>query len=333
MVISEIRLVCLLGAILSRYVELCTSPRTGEWFNITYMFRFNTMLKKVQELFTPCDEEILFKPSKSTPKQILKEFINSFPNCCKVLVHLPDVEFFLDNWKFAGKPVPFIPTLDDFAYWFKRDSLWFAEEEDAVPFGDPQRVNVLMGPVAASRINQIEPVGHILDDINRGSSELLSVSPPPHPGISRFHKSDPLEKLQESIPRDAKVRFKIDPWLAVLREWLACHPDLHRLIIEEHSFGCSEGSKMIENVLRKILKPKDDGRRLELIQDDESVVLRILEPQCVAELTTNVSASEFSAVFKYELSPESLAFTVKFVPERTLAPLQYTRDPELCLNA
>lgn len=53
------------------------------------------------------------------------------------------------NRRAGQKPVPYITALDDqFELWFKKDSLWAAEDIDAVFDQDPQRVAILQGPVA-----------------------------------------------------------------------------------------------------------------------------------------------------------------------------------------
>ncbi|KAF1774831.1 HotDog domain [Phytophthora cactorum] len=82
----------------------------------------------------------------------------------------PGLRFFLDLCRTGGKPVNFVPVIDtEFKTWFKKDSLWYSEDLDAVPERDAQRVFVLQGPVAVRYSTVVdEPVADILNGIATG---------------------------------------------------------------------------------------------------------------------------------------------------------------------
>ncbi|KAL4945594.1 acyl transferase domain-containing protein [Aspergillus oleicola] len=106
----------------------------------------------------------------------LASFANACPTAKQNLLNPEDVAFFLMQCKQPGrKPVNFIPALDgDFEFYFKKDSLWQAEDIDSVVGQDAGRVCILHGPVAAqySRFES-EPVAYILDTITAGVASLL----------------------------------------------------------------------------------------------------------------------------------------------------------------
>ncbi|CAD6892303.1 unnamed protein product, partial [Tilletia caries] len=101
----------------------------------------------------------------------------SYADATKILLAAEDVSFFLALCQRPGqKPIPFIPVLDDesFQTWFKKDSLWQAEDIDAVFDQDPQRVCVLQGPVAARHATKVdEPIREMLGGIEQKLIQLL----------------------------------------------------------------------------------------------------------------------------------------------------------------
>ncbi|RDW87105.1 Fatty acid synthase beta subunit [Aspergillus mulundensis] len=113
---------------------------------------------------------------QEAPDQFLAAFANACPTAKEDLLNPEDISFFLMQCKLPGrKPVNFIPALDDdFEFYFKKDSLWQAEDVDAVVSRDPERVCILHGPVAARYSNvESEPVGYILDCISAGVAVRL----------------------------------------------------------------------------------------------------------------------------------------------------------------
>lgn len=122
---------------------------------------------------------------RQSPDRFLESFARACPTAEDDLLNPEDVSFFLKQCKQPGrKPVNFIPALDeDFEFYFKKDSLWQAEDIDAVEGCDAQRVCILHGPVAAqySRYPS-EPAGYILDSITEGV-------------VTRLHENSMAEEL------------------------------------------------------------------------------------------------------------------------------------------
>ncbi|EPQ31808.1 fatty acid synthase [Pseudozyma flocculosa PF-1] len=73
-------------------------------------------------------------------------------------------------WRAGQKPPPFITRFgEDFATQFKKDSLWQAEDLDAVVDRDPQRVCILQGPIAVRGQSTVdEPVADVLGSVEAG---------------------------------------------------------------------------------------------------------------------------------------------------------------------
>ena len=113
------------------------------------------------------------------PDVYLKSFLQAYPNAFEELLHPEDVSYFISLCLQKGqKPINFIPRLDEnFETWFKKDSLWQAEDIDAVIDRDVQRVCIIHGPVAA-RYSHIadEPSKSILDNILTSWTESIRLS-------------------------------------------------------------------------------------------------------------------------------------------------------------
>ncbi|GAA93988.1 uncharacterized protein L969DRAFT_81472 [Mixia osmundae IAM 14324] len=118
------------------------------------------------------------------PEVFLDKFLKKYSSAQQIVLASEDVKYFVQAAQRPGqKPVPFIPVLDSsFEVWFKKDSLWQAEDIDAVFDQDPQRVCILQGPVAAKYCTKInEPVKTMLGDIERSLTASV---------IERFYAGD-----------------------------------------------------------------------------------------------------------------------------------------------
>ncbi|KAJ7285205.1 fatty acid synthase [Mycena rebaudengoi] len=146
-----------------RWVDLSLRNLTGDW------------LRRVEERFAGVNGGAA-KPSLlqsytslDNPLPFIESFFQAYPVGTQQLLASEDSAFFLAISQRAGqKPVPFIPVLDaSFEVWFKKDSLWAAEDIEAVFDQDPQRVCILQGPVAVkhSKVKD-EPIKDLLGNIN-----------------------------------------------------------------------------------------------------------------------------------------------------------------------
>ena len=158
--------------VLLRLVELCYVDAEKRWIDHTYRSLIFNFIFRLQQRFSR--EEILVKsPDDLIQDGILSyisNLINHFGSCKEELLTSEDVLYFLQICSVPTiKPVPFIPVLDEsFEFWFKKDSLWAAEDINAIPDKDPQRVCILQGPVAVRYSSKIdETCQEILDNINQ----------------------------------------------------------------------------------------------------------------------------------------------------------------------
>ncbi|KAI0368773.1 fatty acid synthase [Pilatotrama ljubarskyi] len=140
-----------------RWIDLSLRNLTGDW------------LRRVEERFAGVNghgEKPSMLQSYSSldkPQAFVEEFFKTYPAATEQLLASEDKAYFLAISQRPGqKPVPFIPVLDASF----EDSLWAAEDIDAVFDQDPQRVCILQGPVAVkhSKVKD-EPIKDMLGNI------------------------------------------------------------------------------------------------------------------------------------------------------------------------
>ncbi|KAL4882434.1 acyl transferase domain-containing protein [Aspergillus karnatakaensis] len=169
--------------VLARLVELMYVEHK-RWIDPSYVDLAMTVAQRWFERLPPPvfggPENPTMSLLRDSPHSFLSKFASSCPTASEDLLSLEDISFFLIQCKRPGiKPVNFIPALDaDFEFYFKKDSLWQAEDVEAVVGQDAGRVCILHGPVAAqySRIES-EPAAAILNTITAGLVRRLQSEP------------------------------------------------------------------------------------------------------------------------------------------------------------
>ncbi|KAJ6458552.1 fatty acid synthase [Mycena sanguinolenta] len=139
-----------------------------------------TVLRMVQLMFVAHEKRwvdiLLGNLTGDWLRRIEERFAGAYPIATRQLLASEDSAFFLAIAQCLGqKPVPFIPVLDaSFEVWFKKDSLWAAEDIEAVFDQDPQRVCILQGPMAVkhSKVKD-EPIKDLLGNINSALIQRL----------------------------------------------------------------------------------------------------------------------------------------------------------------
>ena len=150
-----------------RMIELMYVAHQSRWIDHSYKAIVSDLIWRIYERFTfQQDARIndLERPFVSA-----KELARDIPQCQEQLISPEDVKYFLAICKRPGrKPVNFVPCLnEDFELWFKKDSLWQAEDVEAVIDQDVGRVCILQGPMAAHYSKKVdEPAGDILNGIH-----------------------------------------------------------------------------------------------------------------------------------------------------------------------
>ncbi|KAF7311699.1 Fatty acid synthase subunit alpha [Mycena indigotica] len=131
-----------------RMVRLMFVAHEQRWIDVSLRNLTGDWLRRVEERFAGVNgggqKPSLLQSYKSLedPLPFIKSFLNEYPIATKQLLAAEDSAYLLAISQRPGhKPVPFIPVLDaTFEVWFKKDSLWAAEDIEAVFDQDPQRV-------------------------------------------------------------------------------------------------------------------------------------------------------------------------------------------------
>ncbi|KAL9936912.1 hypothetical protein V8E36_004147 [Tilletia maclaganii] len=174
-----------------RMVRLLFVAHQARWIDASLQRLMGDWLRRVEERFAGIESggrKLSMIQSYAVldkePTAFLDCFFAEYADATTVLLAAEDVSFFLALCQRPGqKPVPFIPVLDEnFQTWFKKDSLWQAEDLDAVFDQDPQRVCVLQGPMAARRATKVdEPIKDMLGGVEQRLIQLL---------LERFYGGD-----------------------------------------------------------------------------------------------------------------------------------------------
>ncbi|KZT67951.1 hypothetical protein DAEQUDRAFT_367722 [Daedalea quercina L-15889] len=261
-----------------RWVDLSLRNLTGDW------------LRRIEERFAGIDRgskaSILQSYSSlDKPTDFIQQFFAEYPVATEQLLASEDKAFFLAISQRPGqKPVPFIPVLDaNFEVWFKKDSLWAAEDIEAVFDQDPQRVCILQGPVAVKHATKKdEPIKEMLDnitamlvdklaqrlyggDLNRvPTADYLSVKPVPLP------KSTVASLDVERAIESNTITYSVGSTLPEASIWLEtlAGPRQHWLRALLASTTIVQGTSYIDNPMRRLFAPRR-GQKVVISVDGE----------------------------------------------------------------
>ncbi|CCI41838.1 unnamed protein product [Albugo candida] len=310
--------------VIDRMIELMfveKGERPNRWIHGSYASRMIDFIKRSAQVFSTKTSSTFQLDSvkvKTRPYEVLRDFISCYPQASSTPMSIADIDYFLHICQSGGKPVNFIPIIDtDFRTWFKKDSLWYSEDLDAVPERDAQRVCILQGPVAVkySTIRD-EPVAKILGDIAEGyiqtveksntCTETCAFSPPIETICGLLVKRSLPNvyeiAVNESVPSDS------DLWIDGLASLLGVDSDLAELL---RARDIVRGSKWISNPIRPLLRPLchrkyvlyENG--LEICKDGESL-------PCI---TIQKTENEFLVEIR-ELRPQTSDVPTRIVPLR-----------------
>lgn len=175
-----------------RLLRLLFVRHQTRWIDISLRNLVGDWLRRCEERFAGIHtggEKVSLLQNYSVldkdPHAFVEQFFEEYPDGKSLWLAAEDVSYFIAICARPGqKPVPFIPVLDEnFPVYFKRDSLWFSEDLDAVFDQDPQRVCILQGPVAAKHSKIVnEPVKDILGGIESSLTQRL---------LERYYGNDP----------------------------------------------------------------------------------------------------------------------------------------------
>lgn len=248
--------------------------------------------------YTPKPSALQSYSSLDDPAPFLASFFEQYPAAKTQIIASEDIAYFLAICQRPGqKPTPYIAVLDNnFEVWFKKDSLWFAEDVEAVCDQDPQRVCILQGPVAVKHCTKVdEPIAemfgtikdnlikNVLEEFYNGDEsavptvEYLAQTPAASAGAAapaaRIEKAyDITHTTRQGAEAGTTVHvYEIKGSLPPTGEWLEhlAGPKLDWLRAFLLSVNVSQGKTgLVENSAKKLFKPRK-GQRVELTLGDE----------------------------------------------------------------
>ncbi|KZT29627.1 fatty acid synthase [Neolentinus lepideus HHB14362 ss-1] len=313
----------------SRWVDPSLKNLTGDW------------LRRVEERFAGASgggakPSILQSYSSlNEPAPYLEHFFKTYPLAKEQLLASEDSSYFLAIAQRPGqKPVPFIPVLDaSFEVWFKKDSLWQAEDIEAVFDQDPQRVCILQGPVAVKHsTKKDEPIKEMMDNITaklvsklldrRYGGDVANVPTVDYLAprtSSRLGSPIACEKHGEkSIYRLGSVLPEASVWLETLAgpllSWLKALLTANIVV---------QGTSYIDNPLKRLFAPRV-GQTVTLISEQGTPVSITLQGAARSygkhqELFTAVEA-------RYDASQKLITVTMNEDVAGTTVPLELRFD-------
>ena len=337
-------------------IRLMFVSKQDRWVDISLRNLVGDWLRRVEERFAGVDgirtKESLVQSFSSLdkPTPTIEAFFQSYPRAKTQLVAAEDKAYFLSICQRAGqKPVPFIPILDNsFEVWFKKDSLWAAEDMDAVFDQDPQRVCILQGPMAVKHSNVAdEPIKDLLGNIEGllarkilerfyGDDEsrvptidyIGGQAGSPKSGIAVENIEGDLRTLKV-----AKTVPEVDDWLEVV-----AGPEVSWLRAALTSVNIVQGQGYLSNPFRRVFAPRA-GQTVKIKSfggKTKSVSLygaaRSFGPHAndfkAVELSFNSSSSQLSLVLNEERRGVSvpLYFDFLYKPELGYAPIHEVVD-------
>lgn len=250
--------------VVMRMIELMYVAHQSRWIDHSYTSMVFDLVSRIYERFASTQDAS--EHDLERPYVFARDLVRTVPQCQEQVISPEDVKYFLSIIKRPGrKPVNFVPCLDDdFELWFKKDSLWQAEDVEAVIDQDVGRVCILQGPMAALHSKKVdEPASDILNGIHeayiaglgegssllgdldlregksKASSTLTNVQFETYGGKMRFmldHKGD----LPDSQEWFAFIAAKVSGWT-------------HEIFNME---SILQGRTKIPNPIRKIFSPQ-----------------------------------------------------------------------------
>ncbi|MFF0635961.1 fatty acid synthase subunit beta domain-containing protein [Nocardia sp. NPDC004151] len=158
------------------FADAIADATRSVWLDITWRDRFAEMVRRTESRLNPADRgEIatLFADDAAfeAPVQAICTLKAEYPAAADTVLHPADVPFFVSLCKIPGKPVNFVPVVDqDVRRWWRSDSLWQAH--DARYTAD--QVCIIPGTVAVAGITRVdEPVGELLDRFEQDAAFAL----------------------------------------------------------------------------------------------------------------------------------------------------------------
>ncbi|KAF0719350.1 hypothetical protein As57867_001093, partial [Aphanomyces stellatus] len=280
--------------VIARLVELMYVKASKRWIDVTFMTRVFSFMQRTEQRFltaaTTTSKLVVQKASqlKTDPSALVATFYKAYPASASALLSVDDVDYFFNICKFGGKPVNFIPIIDkELITWFKKDSLWYSEDLEAVPDQDAGRVMILQGPLAVYHIKaKNEPVGDILSGISDGVVQsMVAKSFPHHAGATSRALVEGW--TQSTAANDHVIWTKTitstdDTWHAELASVVTPHNWLYDVLTVDHHVS---GRQWVANGTPQVVAAKvGQTFAVEFTAAGAPVSLRITDKAVVASV-------------------------------------------------
>ncbi|KAH9810339.1 hypothetical protein DFH28DRAFT_903061 [Melampsora americana] len=284
----------------NRLVRLMFVSHQSRWIDPSLRNLVGDWLRRIEERLSEVNgaakvSELQSYSELDLPQEFLIRFFNRYPEAKTQILASEDIAYFLALSQRPGqKPVPFIPVLDsNFGIWFKKDSLWQAEDIDAVFDQDPQRVAILQGPVAVSHSKSVDEtaaeilggiesglIQQLIKDVYQGDESLI----PTTDYLGSQLECERLElpglkiKYQIETKKEEMIHtYDIDGILPPHQDWLnqisnsgvsgkEGMKSTHWLKALIDTVWILLDDRFIENPMKKLLKPKS-SQRIQVVTD------------------------------------------------------------------
>ncbi len=341
-----------------RMVRLMYVSKQDRWVDISLRNLTGDWLRRVEERFagvegTKSKESLLQSFALlDKPLPTVESFFNSYPQAKSQLVAAEDKAYFMSITQRPGqKPVPFIPVLDNtFEVWFKKDSLWAAEDIDAVFDQDPQRVCILQGPVAVKHATMVdEPIKDMLGNVESQLAQKL---------LERYYQGSEDQvptvdyigaKANPVVPTLSQVKVTSEGSLRVYKigsnvpshaEWLevVAGQDVSWLRAALTSVNVVQGTQYISNPFKRLFTPRPN-QRVEIASEDGLVTsvkvhgsARSFGPHPADFLAMELAFDKSSRAIRLVINEERkgsslpLTFNFRYRPDQGFAPIHEVVD-------
>ncbi|KAG9315241.1 hypothetical protein JVU11DRAFT_4375 [Chiua virens] len=281
-----------------RWIDPSLRNLTGDW------------LRRVEERFAGVDGGLKLSILQSfkeldNPSTFVHTFFIKYPHATRQHLAAEDRAYFLTISQRPGqKPAPFIPILDaNFEVWFKKDSLWAAEDIEAVFDQDPQRVCILQGPVAVKHSTAKDvPIAELFGNVTAKLVEKLlersyggDVSEIPTvdylaPEVDEVDIPDEVECEESS----SSVTYDVGDVVPETSEWLEAisGSELNWLKALLTSKTICQGRSYVDNPLRRALVPRRGQRVMVNLEGGSPTSVTV----CGAARSYDAQKSDFKAL-------------------------------------
>ncbi|KAF8525925.1 hypothetical protein BU17DRAFT_74311 [Hysterangium stoloniferum] len=259
-----------------RLVRLMFVSHQNRWIDVSLRNLVGDWLRRVEERFAGVRQ--VTKPSilqsytsLNEPTPVLEEFFKVYTEAKVQLLASEDQAYFLAISQRPGqKPAPFIPVLDaSFEVWFKKDSLWAAEDIEAVFDQDPQRVCILQGPVAVRHaIKKDEPIKELLGNVESTLVEKIlaqfyegDVNKVPSidfiGGVTARYSDDVVPGVDITYD-DSSTTYRVSSTVPPTPQWLeglgGSTPNWLRAFLTSPTIV--QGTAYVDNPMRRVFAPR-----------------------------------------------------------------------------